>query len=1245
MSSKKGSPLSSDWRVRVSNEIEALSEIYFDAINIIIPNKIIQLQFNSELENIHIPIIINIQIEYNDGYPSTLPDIHIIKYEGFTTKEKECLYNKLLTIMKECSEDNVEMVHEICIHIQHEIEMKETTYSPVVKKKNDITNDKSSGETIEIKNNKGKLNAFENPRDAMLEDDIRDNDKISENYKHNNNNNNNILCESSSSGSLELNISDKNMNSEHDNESSIDDSDSVNNKDNKNNYNKAYSRFKSDFTIISKLGQGGGGSVFKVKNRWDQMYYAIKRIKLCIPKKQNLNNILSTVQSEGYVLSRIQKPYIVRYFQTWVEDYQKEDYADEQEEDEYEYCEVDENEIPNKDDTNVRRLSYEKKTESSLPKEKFVRISNSFDKNDTSSKYVNIWENDDDDDYDLSNNNNNDDDCIIFENANNDKQEQQITKKKSSFNNNINKNKKTQQRFKTLYIQMEFCEEKTLKEAIENKILSTDEKWKLITQILEAMRFIHSQKLIHRDLKPGNIFLDANFNVKLGDFGLAKITKTKSQLEELISYSTTKEILNINSNDLMTYAIGTKYYCSPEQEKSNKYDYKTDMFSLGIIIFEMFYSFGSLMERDIVLRGIKEEQKFPKDFEDRCESNVVNIVKMLTNKNPKKRPKTEELLNSSLIPIILNEQTVLDNFIKIIDENKNYSERFLDILLKKNIDNLNNNTTRNNNNKNTNTKNDNIHSSYNYISSQMNYLTYNSNIFKHSLTYLFEIYETFQYKIKTELHSIGAFYTRFSEIEIYKGNEYIIYDDTLNRVYKIILYNSPVLLINGLNDNISDYVSLAKPEIILKRTKTIFNQIGKFLLNLNQIGYKHRILNNMLPLRFYTDSLSTCEPGSMFTKNNMCTEYNEIIYCSIWNDSNLNEFVCLNKSALYNVVDCLGHVFQCLNSLKIHPNKIYIRVNSSKILDAIFSNVLGFNYKNIKQVKIETLAKISSAITKRDKVLNKSDIKKTIYKLQTHNNKNNKASLFPISLEQMNKLLENICISGSIEEIKKKYNNHNNELFKYILQIEQLFCNSIIWKGKHFPSKYIERIEIDFSYIPYDLIYSYGYFIQFCILHNNNNLIPIIECGNIDNYLSIDLDYLNFKGFAARFLLDNICNVNINDSNINERMNRIHVLLCIRDEVLIEKKELIEELYLHMKNKGISYDVLFHVQKNVNFDDLYKVFKMSCLIIVEFNKDNKEEVIYKITTKDGKEDDKKHVNQIDWKEITLTPHMKKKKNK
>ena len=48
MSSKKGSPLSNDWRVRVSNEIEALSEIYFDSIKIISPNKTIQLKFKSD---------------------------------------------------------------------------------------------------------------------------------------------------------------------------------------------------------------------------------------------------------------------------------------------------------------------------------------------------------------------------------------------------------------------------------------------------------------------------------------------------------------------------------------------------------------------------------------------------------------------------------------------------------------------------------------------------------------------------------------------------------------------------------------------------------------------------------------------------------------------------------------------------------------------------------------------------------------------------------------------------------------------------------------------------------------------------------------------------------------------------------------------------------------------------------------------------------------------------------------------
>ena len=72
---------------------------------------------------------------------------------------------------------------------------------------------------------------------------------------------------------------------------------------------------------------------------------------------------------------------------------------------------------------------------------------------------------------------------------------------------------------------------------------------------------------MHRDLKPGNIFLDANYNVKLGDFGLSRVMGTES----VFAYT----------------HVGTPYYMSPEQISDQKYNEKSDIWSLGCIIYEM----------------------------------------------------------------------------------------------------------------------------------------------------------------------------------------------------------------------------------------------------------------------------------------------------------------------------------------------------------------------------------------------------------------------------------------------------------------------------------------------------------------------------------------------------------------------------------------------------------------------------------------------------------------------------------
>ena len=89
-------------------------------------------------------------------------------------------------------------------------------------------------------------------------------------------------------------------------------------------------------------------------------------------------------------------------------------------------------------------------------------------------------------------------------------------------------------------------------------------------QIVLALRECHNRKegkIIHRDIKPGNVFFDKDNNVKLGDFGLSRVMSNESV------YAQTN--------------VGTPYYMSPEQINEAKYDEKTDIWSAGCVLYEM----------------------------------------------------------------------------------------------------------------------------------------------------------------------------------------------------------------------------------------------------------------------------------------------------------------------------------------------------------------------------------------------------------------------------------------------------------------------------------------------------------------------------------------------------------------------------------------------------------------------------------------------------------------------------------
>lgn len=205
-----------------------------------------------------------------------------------------------------------------------------------------------------------------------------------------------------------------------------------------------------------------------------------------------------------------------------------------------------------------------------------------------------------------------------------------------------------------MYIQMEFCEKSTLRTAIDNGLHQEEDRlWRLFREIVEGLAHIHQQGMIHRDLKPVNIFLDSNDHVKIGDFGLAT---TSMRMKYADHYNGSKSLIE-SENDgkgSLTGQVGTALYVAPELSSSVKavYNQKVDIYSLGIILFEMCYrSLSTGMERIKVLSGLRSKEiVFPQDFKRQGNEKKHTLICWLLNHDIPKRPTSQEVLQSELIP-------------------------------------------------------------------------------------------------------------------------------------------------------------------------------------------------------------------------------------------------------------------------------------------------------------------------------------------------------------------------------------------------------------------------------------------------------------------------------------------------------------------------------------------------------------------------------------------------------------------
>ncbi|KAK8841140.1 hypothetical protein M9Y10_027340 [Tritrichomonas musculus] len=182
-----------------------------------------------------------------------------------------------------------------------------------------------------------------------------------------------------------------------------------------------------------------------------------------------------------------------------------------------------------------------------------------------------------------------------------------------------------------LYIVMEYAEGGDLWTYVQNrkgKLIPEKQILLWIQQLCSALNYIHSQNILHRDLKSKNIFLDAANNAKLGDFGIAKVLE--------------------HTGDFAKTIVGSPFYLSPEICNGVPYDEKTDIWSLGCVFYEMCTltpAFSGKNMGNVVMKILlQKQQPIPRTYS----KELSKLIDSMLQKEPSDRPSLTQILKMNL---------------------------------------------------------------------------------------------------------------------------------------------------------------------------------------------------------------------------------------------------------------------------------------------------------------------------------------------------------------------------------------------------------------------------------------------------------------------------------------------------------------------------------------------------------------------------------------------------------------------
>ncbi len=201
------------------------------------------------------------------------------------------------------------------------------------------------------------------------------------------------------------------------------------------------------------------------------------------------------------------------------------------------------------------------------------------------------------------------------------------------------------------YIVMPFVETGTLDDLLQGEPLPQDQIRKIISQVGEALQHAHSQGLVHRDVKPSNILIDQDGNCLLTDFGISKI------VEGTAKFTQTGAIL------------GTPAYMSPEQIKGETIDGRSDIYSLGIILYQMATGrapYRAETPPAIFVKHLHDPLPPPRKFNQDLPESVERVILKALAKDPKDRYSiATELVNAihRAASEVVADKTVVEPFV------------------------------------------------------------------------------------------------------------------------------------------------------------------------------------------------------------------------------------------------------------------------------------------------------------------------------------------------------------------------------------------------------------------------------------------------------------------------------------------------------------------------------------------------------------------------------------------------------